>query len=520
MRAAVVDIGSNSIKLVIGEKAGEEICVLESLKNVVPIGKNTFFRGRIAQETINQTISFLEKYQQRIREYEVEDVMVIATTAVREAGNRDIFSDTVLRKTGLKVDILNVGDVVYYIDGFLSHKLKKAYPIHEKNVLIAELGAGSLDISVMERGVTLMNVGVPMGTLRLKQFMSRLDGSMEEIYSAVGEYVANDLFYVKKMAPRLTLDDVIVIDENYSAYLQNLIPSRKRESNFFQFRLAESEILLAKLTESNPEAVAHTYKIPSEVAETMVGYALVLNKIFHLTKNKYIYILETSLAESILANMLFKLELLKENSKTHQLVSVAQHLCSKYKLDLNHCRHVADLAGSLFKQLQDALGLKDDDLIYLTLAAYLHDIGMFVNNRAHHKHSEYIISSLNLFRLTEDDMKIIACIARYHRKGPPLPAHFLYNSLSSDQQILVQKLSALLRIANALDRSHKQKIKKVEVKFNDRQDVTLIAHSSDSLLLEKAFFQEKKELFEEITGNRITLTLKGREGQDKTDAPT
>ncbi len=123
MRAAVLDIGSNSIKLVIGEKSGDDIKILESLKNVVPIGRNTFFRGRIAQETINQTILLLEKYQERLTEYDVTEVMVIATTAVREAANRDMFVDTVMRKTGLKVEVLNVGDVVYYIDAYLAYKL-------------------------------------------------------------------------------------------------------------------------------------------------------------------------------------------------------------------------------------------------------------------------------------------------------------------------------------------------------------------------------------------------------------
>lgn len=221
--------------------------------------------------------------------------------------------------------------------------------------------------------------------------------------------------------------------------------------------------------------------------------------------------LETSLSEAVMANMIFKLENIQENNKTNQLISVAQNLCGKYKLDLNHSRHVAELAESLFNQLKDSLGLKDEDLIYLTLAAYLHDIGMFVNNRTHHKHSEYIISSLNLFRLTEDEMNMIAAIARYHRKGTPSAAHLLYNTLASDSQILVQKLSALLRIANALDRSHKQKIKKIEVVSSAKGDVNIIAHSSDNLLLERAFFKDKKELFEEITGNRVTLTVKGRD---------
>ena len=515
MSAGVIDIGSSSIKLIIGEKEKDEIKILESLKNPIPLGVNTFLKGRISQDTINQTINFLERYKQVLQEYAVTETRVVATTAVREARNRDIFIETVRRKTGFNVEVFNIGDIVYYIDVFLSHKLKKTYPIHEKNLLIVELGAGSVDVSVMERGYTLMNVGISIGTLWLKQFMSQLGESLEETYVAVHEYIENEIMYLKKMIPRIRLDDIILIDENYSPYLQNILPSNKRESNFFQFRQKESEDFLANLANRNPEEIASAYKIPVEVANTIVGYAIIVNKLFKLTKNKYINILETSLPEAILANILFRFDLTKESNKTKQLVSVVQHLCREYKVDLNHVRHVAKLAETLFNEFKDALGLKEGEVLYLILAGYLHDIGMFLSNRSHHKHSEYIISSLSLFRLTEEEMKIIAAVARYHRRGDPSFAHLIYGSLAMDKQILVQKLSALLRIANALDRSHRQKVKKLEVKFNRKRDVSLIVYTEENFVLEKAFFLEKKGMFEEISGNSINLIVKSQNAATK-----
>ncbi|MFA5088315.1 MAG: HD domain-containing protein [Candidatus Omnitrophota bacterium] len=508
MRAAVIDIGSNSLKLIIGEKEDNDIKILESLKNVNPLGKYSFFRGRISQELINQTISLLEKYKQVIKEYEVTDVRVIATTAVREARNKDIFLDTILRKTGLKIEVLNVGDVVYYIDAYLYHKLKKTFPIHEKNLVIAELGAGSLDISIVEKGNALMSVGFPIGTLRLKQFRSRIEGSLEETYTAVKEYIEHEIVYLKKLIGDFPVDDVVLIDESYSSFLQNILPNTKRESNFFRFMLSESEEFLSNLADRTIDEIIQAYNLPSEIAEIIDGYAIILNTLFTLTKKKQIYILETSLSEAILANVLFNFDLSIENNKTKQLLSIAHFLCQKYNMDLDHARHVALLCEQFFHQLKDALGLEQKDLIYLSLAAYLHDIGMFINNRAHHKHAEYIISSLNLFRLTDDEIKIIACIARYHRKSAPLPTHVLYNSLSAQQQILVQKLSAILRIANALDRSHTQKIKGVELKFNKAQDITVVVSTDKNLSLEKAYFMDKKKMFEEITGNKINLKIK------------
>jgi len=508
MRAGVIDVGSSSIKLLIAESHGDDVKILESLKNIVPLGRHVFLKGRIPQTIINQTAAVLQKYKEALREYDVENVQVIATTAVREARNREIFLDTVLRKTGLKIDVLNAGDVVYYIDYFLTHKLKKTYPVDKKNLLIAELGAGSLDVSVMEKGLTLMNVGLPIGTLRLSQFMESLDGSLQEVHEATEEYIENEIFFLKKNNTHLNIDDIILIDENYSVFIQNVLPSKRRDSDFFKFKASEAQELLSRLKQMNAEQIVQTYNVPADIANTFIGFAIIINILFKFSNNEYVYILQVSLSEAVLANLLFKFDTAEKDNKLSQLVSVAHFLCRKFGMDVNHLKHVASLADQIFTPFKEILGLEEKDRLYLLLASYLHDIGMFVNNRSHHKHSEYIISSLNLFRLTEHEINIIACIARYHRRSSPLKSHLLYNSLASAEQIAVQKLSALLRVANALDRSHKQKIKKLEVKFNAAGDATIVVYTHENFLLEKENFLEKKELFEEITGNKLTLMVR------------
>ncbi len=507
MRAGVVDIGSDTIRLLIGEEVGQSIHIVESLQNTLPIGRSTFLKGRISQDMINQTIGILEKYKEILRQYEVERVKVVATTAVREAGNKNIFLDTIKRKTGLEIDVLNVGDVVFYIDSYLSFSLEKTYPVHEKNLLIAELGGGSLDISVMRKGFTLMNVGLSIGTMRLQQLLGQIGGSREENAEALKECVENEFIYLSKSIPRVQLDDIVLINEDYF-YFQNLLPEKKVALDFFQLTKTEVQNILKELSGKNPEAISADYKIPLGIAETLEAYAMILQQFFILAPRNYIYILQTSLSEAVLASLLSGLEVSKKYDKANQLIAVATNLCHRYNLDLDHAKHVAQLSEKLFFYLKEHLGLQEQNLLYLTLAAYLHDIGIFVNNRSHHKHSEYIISSLNLFRLTDEEIKVIACIARYHRKATPAKNHFLYGSLPPESQILIQKLSSILRIANALDSTHRQKVKNLEYEAESSGDITIKAHVQDNFLVERTDFLNKKDLFEEITGNKIHLALK------------
>ncbi len=507
IRAGVIDIGSHSIKLLIAEESDTDIKVLESLKNLLPLGKDTFFKGRITQETINRTVAILEKYREKLKEYSISSVKVIATTAVRESGNKDVFVDTIYRRTGFAIEVLTVGDVIYYIDAYLYQKLKDKYPIHTKNLLIAELGSGSLDISVMAQGYTLMNIGLPLGTMRLKQLMSKLDGNIQENYEAVEENVNNEFAFLRRDMPQINIDDIILIDESYAAYLSNVLTNTKPQENFFKLGDQDTAELLGKLMDKSTEDIAADYRIPLETADSFPGYAIILNSFVKLSENKNIYVLEVSLSEAIIADMILDFEVSQKYNKANQLISVANAICRKFNMDMNHVQQVADLADMLFDNFKETLGLKKSDLLYLLLAAYLHDLGMFIYNRAHHKHTEYIVSNLNLFRLTDEEIKVIACVGRYHRKGNPSDTHLLYSSLPKDKQILVQKLSSILKIANALDRSHKKKVKKLEAKFTRSQDITLTVYVEGSFILEKLDFLDKKEMFEEVSGNKINLKI-------------
>jgi exopolyphosphatase / guanosine-5'-triphosphate,3'-diphosphate pyrophosphatase len=507
MPKAVIDIGSNSIKLAIGEPEKNGVRIVEFLKKIVPLGESAFCRNTISRDAINQTIHIIKRYKRVLKEYNVSAVKMVATTAIREANNKDIFVDLLRHKTGLETEVLAVGDVLFFIESYLDFKIKNLFPLHTENLVTAEMGTGSLDVSVREKGLSCFHRGLPIGTMRLKQLVSTLGGSAEENHLAVAEYIANEFKNLKKNIRPVPIDDIIIIDENYAPYLENIIASGRSESNFQRLSAGEVNRLLRRLKGKRAEDIAEQYNIPLGLADTFTAYAIILKNFCALLKKRHVHVLEIALSKAILADMIFQTTVRGPYDWHGQLIHEARFLCKKYDLDQVHSEHVAYLSQKLFEGLKDYLGLSDKEKTYVEVAAHLHDLGMSLNNRAHHKHSEYGIQHLNLIRLSEEEKKIIACVARYHRKNSPRKSHPLYSSLPNAAALTVKKLSALLRIANALDASHKQKVKDLTVRMDRDYAFTLVVRATESMVLEKADLNNKKKYFEELTGTHLRLVV-------------
>jgi exopolyphosphatase/guanosine-5'-triphosphate,3'-diphosphate pyrophosphatase len=345
--------------------------------------------------------------------------------------------------------------------------------------------------------------------MRIRQLMSDLNGSREEVLEAVSDYIADKLSYVVKNLPKIKLDDIILIEESYAVYWSSLLNrSGKAPGKFFQLTHDQSESLIQLWKEGEDESGFLLAELSRDLRELLPACSLIIHQLFPILPKRPISILEISLGEAVLANRLFDFERGKKFDRLHQLTSTARFLCRKYQLDAAHGQHVAEMSALFFETLAPVLGLGSEDLIYLTLAAYLHDIGSFIHNRGYHRHSEYIISSLPFFRLTTEEIKTIAAITRYHRKTGPNKNHPLYHSLPLPYRIKVQKLCAILKMANALDRSHQHKVNHLQVQATPTGDVMVEVSVTENFLLEKNDFLIKKEFYETLTGNSVSLHIK------------
>jgi exopolyphosphatase/guanosine-5'-triphosphate,3'-diphosphate pyrophosphatase len=194
---------------------------------------------------------------------------------------------------------------------------------------------------------------------------------------------------------------------------------------------------------------------------------------------------------------------------SRQVLASAAALGDKYRWDVAHARTVAQLSVSVFDQLRSEHGLSDRERVLLEVAALLHDIGNYVNLRGHHKHTWYLLSVSEIFGLSRDDMSIVANVARYHRRAMPQKSHLPYMALDRDARLTVNKLSAILRLANALDADHLQKVKDVKVLSEDDEWVLEVDGAGD-LTMERLASLARADFLTEVFGRRVTFRERTR----------
>jgi exopolyphosphatase/guanosine-5'-triphosphate,3'-diphosphate pyrophosphatase len=191
-----------------------------------------------------------------------------------------------------------------------------------------------------------------------------------------------------------------------------------------------------------------------------------------------------------------------------QVLASAEAVGHKYRFDATHGRHVAFLAARLFDEFSNEHGLGERERLLLQVAGLLHDIGIYISLRAHHKHSQYILAASQIFGLSDEETAIISNVARYHRRGLPQRTHSPYAALDRQERLVVNKLSALLRVANALDAEHLQKVRNVHLA--SRRDTWILEYdATGDATMEEMAANARADMLAETFGRQVVIRPHG-----------
>lgn len=501
---AAIDVGANSVRMVIAEVLPDgHTEVLERLQRAVRLGQDTFRRGRLGTQTIRAAVGILRDYRQMLDLYKVERVRAVATSAVREAGNSDNFINRVFMATGLNLEVIATSEESRLTVSAVLRAVGDAMGVRHGETVIAEAGGGSTLLTLLHEGEILTSQSLRLGSIRLQEMLFTSDEAPERSAELLRSHITTVISNLLGSLPLNRVGTFVAVGGD-ARFAGRVVGKPTESADLSIVTLADLDKLVRRCERYSAEELGKRYGLPFTEAETLVPALLVYQHLLHQTQAQEMIVSRVTMRDGLLLELARQVTGEEDKSLAEGVIHSAMSLAEKYHVDMAHAENVVDASMRLFDEMQPEHGLGPRQRLLLRVASMLHEVGAFVSTTAHHKHSYYLIAHSEIFGLNRDEIEIIAHIARYHRRSGPKPSHVEYVSLSRESRVVINKLAAILRVADALCRSRTRQPR--DLRFERRGDELVIYLSGvPDMGLERRAMALKGDMFEDIYGMRIRL---------------
>jgi exopolyphosphatase/guanosine-5'-triphosphate,3'-diphosphate pyrophosphatase len=491
MRIAAVDVGSNSIHLVVVETDGREPQrVLAREKAMVGLARGEATRGAIGAEAYGEGLEALKRMASVIQGFQCDTVMACGTAALRDAANRDAFLADA-KKAGLPIQVISGEEEARLIYQAVAH----AVPFPETPVVLMDIGGGSTELTWVEGGELQASISIPWGVQRLadalgtadlptgddlKRAREHMKAEMDAAMEGLEDWAESDLCF----GTSGTLEDLCRLSGGTA---QTSLPQlRELRKRLWALSTKKRQDLGV---EARRAPVLHIGALWAELLLKRLG----ASQVRHLPVG-----LREGMVWEALRHGGAKVPPLAERRRAS-----VEALAQRTDPDFVHSAFVQGLSASLFEDLLPAFELGEAERELLDHAARLHDIGFAIAEKDHHKHGAYMILHGDLTGFWPEELGLLAQIVRYHRGKDPNPEkHAPFAALEPWHRAVVEKLAAILRLADALDRRREQRVKTARLRlFKDEAllQVTPAAPGID-LSAEREAVERKGRLLSELLG--------------------
>jgi exopolyphosphatase/guanosine-5'-triphosphate,3'-diphosphate pyrophosphatase len=438
------------------------------------------------------------------RAFEVVGVRAVATSAVRDTRNQQEFLARAAQSIGAPVEIISGRE-----EARLIHLgVQARWPHGDKRVLMIDIGGGSAEIVVSEAGQMRDAVSRPVGAVRLREMFLENDPPSPRELHQMDEYIEEKLASAFARFAGGRWDRAIATSATASAITCAIhrIPRARREAaDRLRASVTQVRALYRKLSERSLADRRKMTGIGPSRAEIIVPGACVLLRMLEGLKAPAAYFSAAGVRDGIIADLAARGVGRERARLTREQRKEVEQMSRRYGMALPHARKVAELSTELFLATQPLHELPPQYGRLLEAAAYLHDIGHFVSDSSHHKHSYYLVANSDMPGFTNMERELIAILCRYHRKAMPSAAHANFQGLSADDKRATTLLIPLLRLADSLDRSHEQRIESMRCELRNGQ-VQVRLQSAQDIDLEQWAAGRAAEAFRQIYGRQLTVT--------------
>ena len=509
-RFAAIDVGSYHVSMDIYEispKAG--IRQIDEVRSRLEIGRDTYGTGKIGYDSTQELCAVLHDFAGIMKEYQVDAYRACATSTLQEAKNVWIVLDQVYQKTGINVEILSNSEQRFYGYKSLAAKDAAFTKIIQKGTAIIEIGGGNVQISLFDKDALVTTQYFKMGSLRIRERLIPVEKETVYYEHLVEELIHNDILSFKKLhLKERKIDNIILLGD---VFIETLL---KKKSSMEENRTVSREAFMQVyegIVHKSPEQAAVELGISLEFATILVPTLIICRVFIDEMGADTLWLPGTQLNDGVSYDYAQKQKLIKSthNFENDILVS-ARNIAKRYMSNKSHTQAVAEVATIIFDSMKKVHGMGSREKLLLQIAVILHDCGKYISMSNAAECSYAIIMSTEIIGLSHMEREVIASVVRFNSE--PFKYYGEADSKSAidrDTYMLIGKLTAILRVANALDRSHKQKVEEIKAAVREKE-LVLTIDTQEDLTLEEGLLTEKADFFEEVFSIRPRLRRKKR----------
>lgn len=503
-RYAAIDIGSNSIRMIAAEvRSKEGMQVLAADRQVVRLGKTVFLEGKLGASEIELACQALGRMVEQYRKLDIVSVRAVGTAALRDASNRDEFLARAAAIIGHPVEVISGLE-----EARLIHLgVQTQWPHPKQRVLMMDIGGGSAELILSEGGRLVEAFSKPLGALRLTEVFLKSDPPSERELARMQKYIQERITGPVARLATARVERMIATSATAAAVVcavNNVRRSRRDRADRLPATAPQLRQLFREVCSRDSGGRAKITGIGPRRAEIIVAGLAVLNQVVHELRLNRLYYSMAGVREGIIADLTHRqvgMEQARLNADERRAVrALGRH----YGVSAPHVRKVAELAGMLFQSLRPLHRLPLAKGRLLEAAAHLYNIGHFVNESRHHRHSMYLVANSDLPGFEDRERQVIATLCRYHRKSMPQASHETFQTLDPEARNTVALLTPLLRLAVALDQSQEQRVERVEATVQGNA-VELRLFSDRDVDIEQWQTEQVAGVFREVYGLPLTV---------------
>ncbi|MBQ3905323.1 MAG: HD domain-containing protein [Lachnospiraceae bacterium] len=497
---AAISVGSFELTMKIFEFSGKNtIREIDCLSQRIDLGSETYATGTLSREKIDDLCRTLLNFKEVMKTYQVDAFRAYGTSAIRETKNTLIVLDQIAQRTGIEVKILSNSEQRFLDYKSVASKGESFRRIIEEKTAIVDISNGSIQLSLFDNDTLMSTQNLRLGVLRLQEMLAHVNAGRDQMEALVDELAGAQLNTYKKLYLKdREIQNIIMLDDYISPWA---IRRAGNDPDKSTIDLEDFETLMQLLRTSGTIAAAKTLGVSEEKVPLVLISAVLTRRIAKVMGAKKVWAPGVTLCDGMAYEYAEEIKMFRgEHDFERDIVACAGGISKRYMGSRKRAETLEVLATTIFDSMKKIHGLGKRERLYLQIAALLHDCGKYVSLVDIGETSYDIIMATEIIGLSHAEREIVASVVRYNHSD------FIYygynesrgNAFAGKESYLtIAKLTAILRLANSLDRSHKQKLRGMKAQLSE-DELRLMVDTQEDITLEKGFFDISAEFFQEV----------------------